>query len=62
MLRVLRLDRDAHAARCIAVVCCVLMLSACREGPPSARVDAVDEYPAAPEDAGEGGFEQRPTV
>lgn len=36
MLRVLRLDRDAHAARCVAVVCCVLMLSACRDSGPGA--------------------------
>lgn len=38
------------------------MLAACREGPPSARVEALEEEAARPEDAGEGGFEQRPTA
>lgn len=37
------------------------MVGACGKGPPSARVEAVEEHPA-PDEAGEGGFEQRGTV
>lgn len=38
------------------------MLDECRQGPPSGRVDAVAESAAAPDEAGEGGFEQRQTA
>lgn len=38
------------------------MLSACREGPPSARVERIEQEPAGPDEAGQGGFEQRATV
>lgn len=35
------------------------MISACREGPPAARVDAIEEHPAG--DAPGPGFRQLPT-
>ncbi|MBM3539955.1 MAG: acylphosphatase [Alphaproteobacteria bacterium] len=35
------------------------MIEACRSGPPAARVDAVERFPA--EDDGGRGFRQRPT-
>ena len=35
------------------------MVEQCREGPPAARVDSVQRFPAR--DGGETGFEQRPT-
>lgn len=35
------------------------MIEACREGPPAARVDSVQRFPA--QDNGETGFTQRPT-
>lgn len=38
------------------------MLAACREGPPSARVEAVEQHEATLEEAGQGGFEQLPTT
>lgn len=38
------------------------MLAACHRGPPSARVDRIEASDAAPEEAGQGGFEQRETV
>ncbi|HZH26222.1 MAG TPA: acylphosphatase [Azospirillaceae bacterium] len=36
------------------------MLALCREGPPAARVDAVETHPDL--DPGEGPFTQRPTL
>jgi len=36
------------------------MVAACREGPPMARVEAVEEHPG--EDDGSVGFRQRPTA
>jgi acylphosphatase len=35
------------------------MVEACREGPPAARVDSVERFPAR--DDGAAGFTQRPT-
>jgi acylphosphatase len=35
------------------------MIEACREGPPAARVDSVQRFPA--QDGGEAGFRQIPT-
>lgn len=35
------------------------MIEACRNGPPAARVDSVQRFPAR--DGGESGFVQRPT-
>ncbi len=35
------------------------MIEACREGPPAARVDAVERFPG--QDSGESGFTQCPT-
>jgi acylphosphatase len=36
-----------------------VMIEACREGPPAARVDCVERFPAR--DDGAAGFNQRPT-
>lgn len=38
------------------------MLAACRQGPPGARVETVEEHAATVEEAGDGGFEQRSTA
>ena len=38
------------------------MLDLCRRGPPVARVDRVDVHPAEAGEAGQPGFEQRPTA
>ena len=38
------------------------MVAACGRGPPAARVDAIEESAATFDEAGEGGFEQRPTA
>lgn len=38
------------------------MLEDCREGPPFATVQGVDEHRASAAEAGKGGFEQRPTA
>ncbi len=35
------------------------MIEACRSGPPAARVDAIERFPA--DGSGAQGFEQRPT-
>ncbi|HMO30255.1 acylphosphatase [Enterovirga sp.] len=38
------------------------MIEACRGGPPSARVETVEEHSVAPDEAEEGNFEQRGTL
>jgi acylphosphatase len=38
------------------------MLEACRQGPPAGRVTTLEEFAAEPDEAGEGGFEQRSTL
>ena len=38
------------------------MLTACRDGPEPARVDAIERFEADTDEAGQGGFEQRGTV
>ena len=38
------------------------MLTACRSGPGSARVDTIERLDANADEAGDGGFEQRGTV
>lgn len=35
------------------------MIEACRSGPPAARVDSIERFPA--DDSGVQGFEQKPT-